>query len=209
MSTNKGRKRAPGGGRRPQGRFAGNTERFNVRCTPEIKDRLEVAAKKHGQSLPQEIQDRLQRTFDEDADKARDQTTWALLSLVERATLQFRGRDKNNPAWLNDPAEFEGLKAAIDRILSRLRPPGDATEALSKTAGEPSSPLVRAKMVEWLIFDTVGLESRPKALVEHWRDGRRGKLPNFPLGTETARLHDEFMQWEEDRSAALKALGRK
>jgi hypothetical protein len=209
MGTNKKRKRAPGGGRKPEGRFAGNTERISVRCTPEIKDRLEIAAKKNERSLPQEIQERLQRTFDDETDRGRDSPTWALLWMVEYAALQFRGRDKDEPAWRTNPAEFEGLKRAIDRILARLRPEGDAAESLVRTAAEPNSPLARAERVEWLIFDSVGLNARPEQITAHYRKGRRGELPNFPLESETARLHNEFMEREEGRSNALKAFGLK
>jgi hypothetical protein len=206
MSTNnKRRRRAPGGGRKPKGRFVGNTERFNMRCTPGLKDRLEMAAKKNGLSLPQEIQDRLESTFDDEADKARDPAIWALLWMVEYAVLHFRG-DKNRPAWRTNPAEFEGLKAAINGILERLRPAGDAAKLLSKMADGPGSPLARAKHVEWLIFETVG---PPKPLIDHYRKGRTGKLPDFPLGDSTQRAHNEFMEREESRSQALRDLGLK
>jgi hypothetical protein len=206
MRTNKV-ERAPGAGRKPKGRFAGNVERISVRCTPEIKDQLELAAKQGGRSMPQEIQERLQRTFDDDADRYRDPAVWALRWMVEIAVLQFqRGGERNLPAWRTDPAEFEGFKSALDRILERLRPAGDASALLSKTAGHPNSPMARAKYVEWRIFETV---ERPKHIMDHYRSQRRGKHRDFPIGSETQRLQDRFVQAEDDRSEALRALGLK
>jgi hypothetical protein len=216
MSTNK-KRRAPGGGRKPKGPFAGNTERINVRCTPAIKDRLEIAAAENGRSLPQEIQERLERTFAEDTDQGRDPATAGLLWLVELAASQFvRGWDfaagqfigggqKDLPTWRTDPGEFEGFKAAIDRILERLRPAGDV-----RTAPDvPNSPLNRARNIEWLIFDAEPLAARPKPMVDYYRTGRRGLLPDFPLGSSTQRSYEDFMVREEGRSAALRDLGLK
>lgn len=205
MSTNKKRRRLPGAGRKPQGPFVGNIEKFNMRCTPGLKDRLEIAAKKNGHSLPQEIQDRLDKTFVDEADKARDSAIWALLWMVEYAARHFRD-DKNRPVWRTNRAEFEGLKAAINNILERLRPVGDAGKLLSKMADGPELPLARAKHIEWLIFEFV---EPPKPLSDHWRKGRAGKLPGFPLGSPTQRAHDEFMEMAESRSQALRALGLK
>jgi hypothetical protein len=204
MSTNKKRKRAPGAGRKPKGgRFVGNTERFNIRCTPEIKDRLEIAAAKNGRSLSQEIQERLERTFNEDAENVRDSAMAGLLWMVERAAVQFvRGGKRSLPGWRSDPAEFEGLKAAIGNILERLRPVGGPIGV----SDEPNSPLNRAKYVEWLLFDTV---PQPKPIRDHYKRGALGKLSNFPLGSDTARNHQDFMDQEAARLAALKALGLK
>ena len=63
MKRPRKRLRALGGGRKPKGRFAGNAARFNMRCTPAIKKALEIAAKKSGRSLPQEIQERIEFSF--------------------------------------------------------------------------------------------------------------------------------------------------
>jgi hypothetical protein len=210
LSTNKKRKRLSGAGRKPKGRFVGNTERLNIRCTPIIKDRLEMAARKNEHSLPQEIQERLQRTFDDDAYADHyDPAMSGLLWIMEFAALQYRGEGtKNLPAWRTDAAEFEGFKAAIINILERLRPVGDATELLARSAGEPNSPLARAKHVEWQIFDVVPLAARPEQLISYERKGRLGKLPDFPLGSPTQRSYQEFFEREEGRSAALKALGK-
>jgi hypothetical protein len=207
MSTyKKRRRRAPGGGRKPGGRFAGNTERFNMRCTPSIKDRLEIAASKNNRSLPQEIQERLESTFDEDADTSRDPAMAGLLWMVENAARYFvRGGEKELPAWRTNPAEFEGFKTAISNILGRLRPTGEPAEI----SDEPNSPLNRARQIEWLIFDTEPLAAMPKQLLEYYRKGRRGELDNFPLSSPTASSHQAFMEREEARSAALRALGLK
>jgi hypothetical protein len=209
MGTNKNRKRAPGGGRKPKGRFAGNTERFNVRCTPEIKGRLEMEALKNKRSLPQEIQERLQRTFEYDADNSRDPATAGLIFMVEFAAREFGGGRGGLPAWRTNAVEFEEFKAAIDIILERLRPAGKAKKLLSKTSGQPNSLVSRAKMIEWSIFDMKGLDVMPKELTDHYRRGRKGQLPNFDLKSDTARNHARYMETQESRSDALRALGLK
>ncbi len=207
MSTNNKRRRAPGGGRKPKGPFTGNTERFNVRCTPAIKDKLEIEASKNKRSLPQEIQARLQHTLDDDADKSRDPAVANLLWVVDYTAGQFRKGTGDLPAWRTDPGEFEGFKAALNRVLERLRPPGDAEKALARTTGQPNSPLARAERVEWFIFDMEGLDRVPKELTGHYRKGRTGRLPGFPLGSSTARSHDDYMTTMESLSAARSALG--
>jgi hypothetical protein len=207
MSTNnKRRRRAPGGGRKPKGRFVGNTERINVRYTPAIKTQLEIAAAKNGRSLPQEIQERLERTFDEDAYECRDPAMTALLCMVGRAASQFvRGGKKDLPAWRTDPSEFEGFKAAIDRILERLRPLGHVTEV----PDVPNSPLNRARYIEWSIFDCIPISARPKHITDDYRKAAHGRVPDFPLGSTTQRAHQEFVEQEDARSAALRDLGLK
>jgi hypothetical protein len=207
MSTNNKRKRAPGGGRKPKGPFTGNTERFNVRCTPAIKDKLEIEASNNKRSLPQEIQARLQHTLDDDADKSRDPAAAALLWMVEYTAGQFRRGMGDLPAWRTDPGEFEGFKAALNRVLERLRPPGDAEKALARTTGQPNSPLARAERVEWFIFDMEGLDRAPNELIDHYRKGRAGRLPNFPLRSSTAISHDEYMTTMDSCSTARHDLG--
>jgi hypothetical protein len=207
VSTNsKRRRRAPGGGRKPKGRFVGNTERINVRYTPAIKTRLEIAAAKNGRSLPQEIQERLERTFNEDAYESRDPAMTALIYMVERAANEFvRGGKKGLPAWRIDPAEFEGFKAAIGNMLERLRPTGEPVGI----SGGPNSPLSRAKYIEWLIFDAVPISATPKHITDYYRKAAHGRAPDFPMGSTTQRAHQEFVEQEDARSAALKDLGLK
>jgi hypothetical protein len=207
MSTNnKRRRRAPGGGRKPKGRFFGNTERFNMRCTPELKGRLEIAAKKNGISLPQEIQDRLDRTFKEDVYESRDPAMTGLLWMVERAASEFvRGGKKGLPAWRIDPEEFAGFKLAIGNMLERLRPAGEP----AGISDGPNSPLSRAKHVEWLIFDAVPISAMPKHITNSYWKAAYGRFPDFPMGSTTQRAHQEFVEQEKARSAVLRALGLK
>jgi predicted HicB family RNase H-like nuclease len=56
-------KRAPGGGRKPQGEFKGKASMLCTRITPETRMALEMAAKESGRSLSQEVEIRLEYSF--------------------------------------------------------------------------------------------------------------------------------------------------
>ena len=53
------RKRAPGGGRKPQGDFRGSSEVLTARVRPELRGALMRLAEKHRRSLSQEMQSAL------------------------------------------------------------------------------------------------------------------------------------------------------
>src|SRR5262245_47348861 len=56
-------KRAPGGGRKPQGEIKGKSATFATRITPETRAALDRSAKRNGRSLSQEVEILLNRAL--------------------------------------------------------------------------------------------------------------------------------------------------
>src|SRR6516225_7182787 len=73
-----GRKRAPGGGRKPMGDFSGLTAVMSLRLSAEMRARLDTAARKTSRRLKrkwgisQELLRRVQGSFERERDEARD-----------------------------------------------------------------------------------------------------------------------------------------
>jgi hypothetical protein len=105
-----------------------------------------------------------------------------------------------------DNLALDAVAFATMACTAHRTPP---SAALTKAPDVPNSPLNRARNIEWLIFDSVRLAARPKHITDYYRAGRRGLLPDFPLGSSTQRAHQDFMAQEEDRLAALRGLGLK
>ncbi|MGN7802952.1 hypothetical protein ACTJKE_09475 [Ensifer sp. 22521] len=57
-------KRAPGGGRKPNGEFAGKSAAFSTRITPELRAALDKESKETGKSISQIVERRLRDSFD-------------------------------------------------------------------------------------------------------------------------------------------------
>ncbi len=59
----KKRKRAPGGGRKPQGPYHGKTAVLSTRITQALRTALEKSAQQSGLSLSQEVEARLRNSL--------------------------------------------------------------------------------------------------------------------------------------------------
>jgi Arc-like DNA binding dprotein len=118
----KKRKRAPGAGRKPQGEFSQLTVPFSVRMPAAMRNELKKAARDRGRKEGQELLRRLQDSFTQDRDRARDPAMRALCflfsELAENAHLGVRG-------WRSDPFLFRAVKIGIGRLLDALEPPGE------------------------------------------------------------------------------------
>lgn len=133
--TNKPRKRAAGGGRKPKGPIRGNAGWLQARITDDLRASLEEAAKANGRSLSQEAQLRLQQSFDL---PAKVQRYWgppevrALARLVSRTTRSVQNSVSPNPfeagdfAWHRNAFTHAAVEAAVSTVLARFRPAGPA-----------------------------------------------------------------------------------
>jgi hypothetical protein len=118
------RKRAPGAGRPAQGRFTGLTGApFSIRITPELRSQLDAAIAKNGNSMTQEILDRLEWAFEEDAKIARDPAGQSLLFLISHTIDRVQAIMQRD--WRNDQFTWEAIKDAIGSLLEWLEPGGE------------------------------------------------------------------------------------
>jgi hypothetical protein len=117
----------------PRGEYVGKSSVFSTRITPDLRKKLEQAAKRSGRSVSQEVESRLDRTFTEDdaiADRFGDRRTYVLMRMMADA-IHF-GHKRGNPLWLESPLEFEKAISAALLVLEAIRPDGDLpTDALT------------------------------------------------------------------------------
>ena len=80
--TKQKKRRAPGGGRKPQGEVSELREVMSFRLPTEMRDDLAKAAKANHHSVTQELLIRLKASFREDAKNYRDPATKALYEFL-------------------------------------------------------------------------------------------------------------------------------
>ena len=117
------KKRATGGGRKPQGDISGKSAVFTTRITPETRRMLEMAAKANGRSLSQEVEMRLTGSFD--AKGEQDKYLRAVLYLISQVARCLPAGDMPQTSKFH----FLAFKAAVASLLDRLAAtrPGPAT----------------------------------------------------------------------------------
>src|SRR5262249_50720482 len=118
------RKRAPGGGRKPQGPFKGKTATLTTRITPETRAALERAAKKRQPriSLSQEVEHRLDGSIRRDREHDRKRHIRDLAEAV--ALVAERVEAATEKRWLDDTFTGDALRHAIEFLVFRFAPHG-------------------------------------------------------------------------------------
>src|SRR5262245_35272367 len=119
------RKRAPGGGRKPQGPFAGKTATLTTRITPETRAALERAAKKRRPrpiSLSQEVEHRLDSSIRRDREHDRKRHIRALAEAVALVTEGVESATEKR--WLDDTFTGDALRHAIEFFVFHFAPHG-------------------------------------------------------------------------------------
>jgi hypothetical protein len=140
VMTNKQRKRAPGGGRKPQGPFSNKFATLSTRITGELRESLdrETARSREARaprpwSLSQEIEQRLRDSIDM---PAKLHKAWGpehikdLAQLVSRVarSVEFAvganpsADDAGNLAWHKNQYTHAAVTAAINTILAHTKP---------------------------------------------------------------------------------------
>ena len=118
------RKRALGAGRPAQGRFSGLTGApFSIRITPDLRSQLDAALAKNGNSMTQEILDRLEWSFEEDAKIGRDPAGQSLLFLISHTIDRVQAIMQRD--WRNDLFTWQAIKEAVNGLLKWLEPGGE------------------------------------------------------------------------------------
>lgn len=118
------RKRARGGGRKPQGEFDGLTAPFSLRMPQELREQLAAAAKKSRRSVGQEVVSRLTNSFGIDRNKERDPAVRAICFLL--AELVDKIRWASGPyEWHTSPFLFRTVKIGFAKLLDAIEPKGE------------------------------------------------------------------------------------
>jgi hypothetical protein len=122
------KKRAPGGGRKPQGDFSGLTKPLSIRLPDDLRAELEAAAGKSGKSVTQELLRRLNDSFHRDVAKQRDPASYALCfvlaELISLVNWNTGGDDATPSDWRKNPFAFKTIRLAFDRLMATFEPRG-------------------------------------------------------------------------------------
>ena len=114
------KRRAPGGGRKPQGEVSRLRSVMSFRMPEEMRDELQKAAKESGRSVTQELLRRVQESFDQDRKNYRDPATKALCFLFSDLAENVHG---GTPDWRSDPFLFRAFKIGVTKLLNNLPEP--------------------------------------------------------------------------------------
>jgi hypothetical protein len=115
-------------GPRPKGEHATKSRVLSTRIRADLRQALELAARKGRRSLSDEIAMRLRRSFDEDeriVEALGGPKNYAVLRMISCAMELQGGRQE----WIDDAENFDHVVHTINLILKLLRPAG-SEEAL-------------------------------------------------------------------------------
>lgn len=106
------------------GKSAGKRYPLNMRTTKTVRDRLEGAALLNGRSLAQEVEDRLEKSFDTD-DRLGGPLSARLFDMLGATIAEAYRQTGHN--WLEHQPTFSLVQVSIYSILGRLE--GDKDKA--------------------------------------------------------------------------------
>ena len=121
----KPRKRAPGGGRKPQGEFDRLTSLFSLRMPEDLREQIKVAAEESRRSVSQEVIKRLNDSFGVSRDKGRDPAVRAICFLIAEIADEIRWVMEAGQHWDADPFLFRAFKIGVTKLLDGLEPRGE------------------------------------------------------------------------------------
>jgi hypothetical protein len=119
----KPRRRASGGGRKPQGEFDQLTSPFSLRMPEGLRKQLEAAAIKSGRSASQELLRRLNNSFIRDRHKDRGPPIRAICFLISELASSVQWR--RSPQWHRNPFTFRAFKIGVAKLLDAIEPKGE------------------------------------------------------------------------------------
>jgi hypothetical protein len=148
------KRRAPGAGRKPQGKFKGNYAVLNLRVTPEVRTALERAIEKNGSSLSQEAQRRLDSSFEEDR-RARKQRPdlRALTAAITMLTEHIER--KTGHRWQDGAFTTQALQAGVEFLIRHFGAggevvvPSSVAETADRQRNEGLNPSVTPSAIGW------------------------------------------------------------
>jgi hypothetical protein len=130
-------------GRPPTGAISGKAAVFTTRIRPDLRAKLDEAAKKSGHSLSQEVEIRLSDSFTEEGrmeDVFGSPENYYLMRIVAASMQDTRIPYNKSSNWRTDPDLFDAVVRVVNNVLEALRP------------GPPKSKTNKDEVIfEWLV----------------------------------------------------------
>jgi hypothetical protein len=169
------RKRAAGGGRKPQGDITGKSAAFATRITPEVRRWLEAKAKKAGKSLSQIAENALIREMRRETDT--QQRNHALGHSIARLAESIE-RDTGK-SWLDDQFTGQALRYAVEAFVFHFAPTPEqatvppaievaASRMLPEIASRYRTPAGFGHMVATHLITEMELSTNPPGPPNEW-----------------------------------------
>jgi hypothetical protein len=187
------RKRAPGGGRKPKGDFAGLTSPVCIRMPPALRAQLKTAARRSGRSISQEVLSRLDGSLNRERDKATDRPMRAICFLISSLAYSVHW---NMPNWRSDPFLFRAIRIGIDKLLDALEPAGEMklpefwkTYANSLNDALFKEHEILAKVQDAMRKTIIPATTSPEGMADYavWSTLQHYNAPRPPSDSETLR----------------------
>lgn len=203
--TSAPRKRRPGGGRKPTVKAIAT---FSTRISAETRGLLEAEAKNSGVNISRLAEILLSEGLRARRYRDIDDPVRALAFIVQAIAHQSRSNTEDGRVceWHNDPTIFETFKIAVDKILDRLRPPGEIDTSIegpliSRTPEQQAEAISRG-LWNGLLSATAHSPAEVDALMRE-RHGR--PLPDAAIAAMSLGSYT----WANVRKALIKDDGRK
>jgi len=230
----KKRKRAPGGGRKPEGELRDLKAVMSLRMPQDLRDQLEQARQASGRSLSQELLARARLSFDRERERSRDRALRAFCFLFSELAQVICIAPARVPDWRFDPWLFQTFKLAIPKLLDHFQPTGEmklpgfwqAFRDCPDIVGFPSNKDERRRrtetpeaMADHAVQKVLSDFSDPKQVEHRYKSSRGWALEKMPDGSIKQAMGDFAKEWEtthygmtraqEDLAPRKKSRGRK
>jgi hypothetical protein len=198
-------KRAAGGGRKPKGDFSQVVSPLSIRMRADMREQLEAAANANGRSISQELLGRLQGSFRDDRDKARDPAIRALCFLIAQLAGEVSGLTdtKGRPLfdWRTDRFFYKAFKLAVSQVLDALEPSGEIRPPqliadavfegqeglINAIKASYETPEVRADMAAKILLSQLQRADPHSDSIRQLPQNHRAKVESAAFGYEDAR----------------------
>jgi hypothetical protein len=181
------RKRAPGGGRKPQGEFRGKTATLTTRITTETRQALDSAARKSRRSLSQEVERRLIDSIQKDPSRDRQPH---IRALGEAFMMMVHGVERRTGhRWCDDAFTVEAVRHGLNFLISHFGPNG--TPTLPKTLKEAAAKLPPELAQHYREPTEIGLSEAGIVitLIERWRAGDISEISQSAQSAKNVEIH--------------------
>lgn len=182
-------------GRKPKAVSSGKRASLGLKVTPEIKRRLEIAAKSSGRTQSQEAEARIEQSFkqQEQAELFSDlyfgRELSGLLELIGRAMRDAGAHAAANaasaglgpPNWLDNSYGYAMAAKAASTVIEALRPRAEVRGPKPKSAAEA----MLGDAIANGLLNALAHETSPRDFMEEWAGRVRPRL-----GSLLTRLAD-------------------